>query len=176
MATTATIRFADPNTRLPGERRSKLIDPNSPLYHHLESEREKLSKIGLSDKRMDFHVELFGKNEQATEEALVRRCKCLEGQSFVPEKKRLGHAIVYVLPKVLGFWGVPHITLAHYVDRACLDQAIEDAWQPLEKEEGMAPADQSFGSWIFSRIQQWWQGRTTRVSPENAPEVEAALP
>jgi hypothetical protein len=112
------IRFTDPNRRLPNEKRSKLLDPCSPLYQKLENYRKSLLQAysaQIAGKRMDFHLELLQPGDPAEDGSLlVERARELEGQEirhWNPEC--YGKAVVINGPYLEGY-GNTHITVAYF--------------------------------------------------------------
>jgi hypothetical protein len=119
------IAFENPNERLKGEVRSKLLKTGSPLWVFLDTLRDKLvEKYGylVGPMRMGYHIELIknvdGMSNQEISDMSVTRSKFLEGKVIqVPVDVRnltwMGKALVVTTPYVEGY-GPTHITVAFF--------------------------------------------------------------
>lgn len=113
------IEFQDPNNVIAGkEKRSKLLNENSELYKHVDKLRnELLKKYGslISEKRMDYHMELINANEEPTKEKLVTRAKMLENQDVDERKYKVTkNSIGIECSQSVPGYGKPHVTIAHF--------------------------------------------------------------
>ena len=110
------INFQNPNQRISGERRSKLLDSDSDLYKYVDSVYKNLvNKYGnlIGPRRMDYHIELIGEGEDCTDELLVERCQQLENQQLKPILGIINRGYVLFCPPVDGY-GKTHITIAFF--------------------------------------------------------------
>lgn len=117
------IKFLNPDIKLPGEKRSKLLNPSSPLYKYLENKRNHLiSKypIEVFEKRMDFHIELIAENEKISKELLIKRAQELENMEvelnlswMASDSGFPGYAVVLLIPNN-SFRVDAHITVAYF--------------------------------------------------------------
>lgn len=110
------IEFTNPNVKLKGELRSKLIDPNSVLYKHLTSMKNFInSKYGfrVSPSRMDFHIELIKSTEEPDQKTLISRARQAEGQHTTNYAILNKKAFVLIGPVIEGY-GQTHITIAYF--------------------------------------------------------------
>lgn len=115
------LHFLEPNYILVGkERRSKLLDPSSPLYFFLESRFQLLkSRYGdkVGAKRMDFHVEVVGSNEEWSDDKLVSRARELHGRELdVSNPWKYGHRAITLEVGLVPDYGNAHVTLAFFPD------------------------------------------------------------
>lgn len=102
------------------ERRSKLLAPESELYHILEAERTRLvEKYGdkVAPKRMNFHIELIGGADPWSSETVTDRAKNVHGKCIDLQFGSTGNNKAYVVhgPIVPGY-GRTHITVAYFPD------------------------------------------------------------
>jgi len=98
------IRFINPDQRLEGERKSKLLDPASEFYKYLTSLDTKLNEIypgKVGSKRMDYHIELIFRGDPVTDALLVQRAQELQGTEIKNlQVSRMGRALVIETPVV----------------------------------------------------------------------------
>ena len=115
--TSFVINFRDPSLRLEGERRSKLLDPGSDLCVWLDNKyKELVNKYGnqVGSKRMDYHIELIGRNDIYSDVLLVKRAHELENKEIdITNIGTLHRAYVLYGPELNGY-GQTHITIAFY--------------------------------------------------------------
>lgn len=101
------IKFINPNKRLDGERKSKLLDPSSEFYKYLDTLDKKLNEAypgKVGSKRMDYHIELIFRNDPITDDLLVKRAQELEGKKIGNlEVIKMGRALVIETPNIDGF-------------------------------------------------------------------------
>lgn len=110
------IRFLNPNARLENEKRSKLLHTDSALYRYLEKQRTLLTNLykeSITEKRMDFHIELIRGDEEPTDSVLVERAQSLEGQKIDGTIGTYPKFIAVLCPKVVGY-GETHSTIAYF--------------------------------------------------------------
>lgn len=113
------IILQSPSSLIQGkERKSKLIDPTSDLYRHLESMRSRLvkkygSRIGA--KRMDYHVEVIRENEPYSESLVNSRSQEVHNVELtnLSEYTCIGKAFCLQGPTISGY-GPTHITIAFF--------------------------------------------------------------
>lgn len=110
------IRFLNPNQRLEGERRSKLLDPSSEFYQYLDRLDKKLNELypgKIGAKRMDYHIELIFKNDPITDMLLIQRAQELEGQKIYNlDVIRIGRALAIQTP--IAGTGKTHATISFF--------------------------------------------------------------
>jgi hypothetical protein len=116
------IEFLDPTTVIAGkEKCSKLLNPRSDLYRHLDALRTRIVKAFpgkvQSPPRMDLHIEMIHKEEVPPQPGcLVKRCALLQGQQIDASPRlmeKMGKALVIPTPAVDGY-GDTHITVAWF--------------------------------------------------------------
>lgn len=115
------IKFLEPFHRISGkEVRSKLINSESDLYQFLENYRNNLYSYSghlVSEKRMDFHIELLHRYQRNDIENYLKRVNQLENNeidvSDISNYGFLGNAFVLFTPYIEGY-GKTHITIAHF--------------------------------------------------------------
>lgn len=125
-----TIEFLSITTMLPGERNSKLLNPESELVRSLSRLRGRFrAKYGANmSAERPWHIELnrrwyptdgsttcvFRRVLQETEGKVLSRAATLQGQTVDPSAfVVLGKALVLTTPSVEGY-GPTHITIAHF--------------------------------------------------------------
>lgn len=115
-----TIKFEDPDNVLPGERKSKRLEPSTALIRHLEGVRLRIKKRSPFPVRGDdrpWHIELV---RAADDQELIRRAKALEGVQIDAEDHRkyciMGRALVLRVGRVPDY-GDAHITVAFFPER-----------------------------------------------------------
>lgn len=109
------VRFQNPNKRLDGEKRSKLIAVDSDLYRWLSETRKSIDEKypnRMSKQRMDFHIEFIHDRDTYTEELLLSRCQAVEGFSFIPKLGIMKKAVVVYL-KMEKYKSL-HITVGYF--------------------------------------------------------------
>jgi len=110
------LEFLNPEIRLPQERKSKLLNPDSELYKYIKKYKLYLQENGFPhENRMDLHVEVLNNNFESEAEFLNRVTK-LEGRDInVAESLKYANKYIYIdLGNLQGYHGVPHITVAYF--------------------------------------------------------------
>ncbi len=111
------IQFTSVDAILTGERKSKLLDPQSELYQACDAKYQELKEkygAAIGAKRMDFHIELVSRNETWSEELVLTRARELHGLEIdMSNICVMGRALVVMTPQVTGY-AQPHITLAFF--------------------------------------------------------------
>ena len=115
------IEFLSSNKRISGERRSKLLDPNSQLYQLLKLIQNKIDEekiVNRSADRMDLHIELLSQREDLNNIKLQqdRIQKILQFDLDIDDPKSWGFinkAFCLFLPVIEGYNALPHITVLY---------------------------------------------------------------
>lgn len=123
------LEFLQPTVKLPKERNSKLLDPNSELYKYLQSIKTILRDSGFEHKdRMDLHVEVMKSNEKLVNrnQVFLDRVKQLESKELSLNPRflsKMGPALVLNVGKIKDYQGQPHITIGYFTNKTILDLA-----------------------------------------------------
>jgi hypothetical protein len=123
------LSFLQPNIKLPRERNSKLLDPNSELYKYIQNIKTILRNSGFDHKdRMDLHVEVMKSTEKLENrnQVFLDRVKQLEGKELSMSPRILstmGPALVLNVGKIKDYSGKPHITIGYFPNKTLLENA-----------------------------------------------------
>lgn len=113
------ILFENPQSLIIGkERRSKLLDTGSELYKYLDQLRSYLERIYpyLTERRIDFHVELIKKGEPCSKQLLDSRSMEYHGTDIdidITNCVKYGRAIAIQCPDAFGHCNL-HISIAYF--------------------------------------------------------------
>jgi hypothetical protein len=118
------LLFKNPNKRLTGECRSKLLDTDSELYCYIHSLKKKLRENGFPhNDRLDLHVEVLNDKEEPLS-IFLDRVGCLEGLVIdVHKYELLGNAIIFKMNPITGYTN-PHVTIAYFKDFEVTKKAL----------------------------------------------------
>ena len=108
------IQFISTDKRVSGERRSKLLKHETPLYNWVENARANLHKAGYVFDTRDPHIEVLKEEERDMVELSVARARELQGRLIALSPLiKLGNALVLGTGQVEGY-GDTHITIAYF--------------------------------------------------------------
>ncbi len=116
------LLFSNPSERIIGERRSKLLLPNSELYAKLKLIQIEIAKYyNIDCERMDLHVELLHRREDSNNIQLQHsRCKILHGKTLrLNDPKEwgfIGKAFCLFVGQLPDYNAIPHVTVAYFGD------------------------------------------------------------
>jgi len=105
--------------RLPGEFRSKLLKPNSPLYDEILLYRNRLLSLGKKFDTRTPHIEIIKDIENKVFdvfEMLNRRSLELEGRKIIFCIKLIGRKALIIPTGFVSGYGETHITIAYFLE------------------------------------------------------------
>ena len=124
------IQFINPNKRIEGERRIKIIDKKSHLYKILKYIQSNIDIIvKRSPDRIDLHIELLGRDDNPDDIELqnYRVNKILQFNIDLEDQKNwgfIGKAYCLFIPHIEGYNAIPHITIAYLRDYNITDELL----------------------------------------------------
>lgn len=119
------VEYNDYKQRNKGEKKSKLLKPDSKLYNYIIKLKEILCQNGfVHQDRMGLHSEVLNDGKE-TLETFLERVKMLEGREIDVKNPKnysvIGRAIVLLLGDLDGYNKDAHITIAFFNDDKTLE-------------------------------------------------------
>lgn len=107
------ILLKNPNERIQGERKSKLLDENSEFYKFILKCRNWLITNGYEIDCRHPHIELLKEFEKNDINLLIKRSLTLHNKEIYFEFSRIGKALVLETGEINGY-GKTHCTIAFF--------------------------------------------------------------
>lgn len=123
------INYLNPTIRNYGERKSKLLNPDSELFHHIKNIKNALNTAGfIHSDRMELHSEVLN-NDNENLQTFLNRVQSLEGREidiYNPDNYAIvGRAVVLLLGVLDGYNNPAKITIAFFDNFKMRTDALE---------------------------------------------------
>jgi hypothetical protein len=115
------LRFINPNERIQGENKSKLLDPECSLYMYVKHVRDLLNSHGIVFDARPPHIEL-SRVSNLDPVVLAQRAASLHNTKVSNEVELMVHKALVVPTGVVQDYGMTHCTIAYFKQSLSDDQ------------------------------------------------------
>jgi hypothetical protein len=151
------VQFIDPERKIEGEGKSKLLCPSSELYTWIVSIQERLRAAKIVFDARPPHIEISSTSNLNSEE-FNKRAQLLQNKNVSKEVFVLADKALVVYTGILNFYGQTHATVAYFTEglstkqydilcKIIADQATEEDIIQFKSEVVNKPNNRFYEDW-----------------------------